>query len=68
MIKVELCLSALFNLSRSHSNEAHSTEPVQVGDVKFEKKKKNREEKLFGGKAQRLILILQLPPIFSGRP
>lgn len=40
MIKVELCLSTLFNLSCSHSDEAHSTEPVQVGRVKFEKKKK----------------------------
>ena len=67
MIKVELCLSTLFNLSCSHSDEAHSAEPVQVGGGKFEKKK-NREEKLFGGKAQWLILIQQLPPIFSGRP
>lgn len=68
MIKVELCLSTLFNLSCSHSDEAHSTEPVQVGRVKFEKKNNNREEKLFGGKAQWLILMQQLPPIFSGRP
>lgn len=47
-----LCLSTLFNLSGSYSDETHSAGPVQVWGVKSEKKKKQREEKLFGRKAQ----------------